>query len=87
VVWQGSFNTCRHLQSECSLATTLEEVGGRVSELLRSDGHVSLASLPTDIYPAAKDNDVVETALPPHETAPEPGGHHGGKRRRRKKRK
>lgn len=51
LIWQGAFKTCRHLQSGCSSAASLEEVQKMVVELLNANSFAQFASQPTDAYP------------------------------------
>ena len=52
LIWQGAFKTCRHLQAGCSATASLEEVKGKVEELLNANTFTHFASQPTDAYPA-----------------------------------
>lgn len=58
VIWQGAFKTCRHLQTECAAAASAEEAVKMVEELLSSNAFTHFSSMPTDIYPAARGDDV-----------------------------
>ncbi len=79
VIWQGAFKTCRHLQSECSDAESAEEASRMVDDLLNSNAFNHFSSMPTDIYPIAKGDD-----LTPGQTT-ERGLGLNKKRRKRKK--
>ncbi len=51
LVWQGAYKTCRHLQSSCIAAESLEQVRQRVEELLSASSFSHFASQPTDVFP------------------------------------
>lgn len=57
LVWQGAFKTCRHLQTSCVSATTLDEVKAQVEDLLNANAPTHFASQPTDAYPSANRED------------------------------
>ena len=71
MVWQGAYKTCRHLQSSCSSASTLEEAKKMVEELLNAN-ITHFASQPTDEYPSPTRSDKGD-------------GSSGTKKRRKKK--
>lgn len=57
LVWQGAFKTCRHLQTSCSTAESLDAVKKLVEDLLNSNSFAHFASQPTDAYPSADKGD------------------------------
>lgn len=81
VIWQGAFKTCRHLQNECDDAETFGEAVAMVEELLKSNSFTHFASMPTDIYPAARGDE------PAPELQSEPAKSANPKKRRKRKRK
>ena len=82
VVWQGAFKTCRHLQVECLGVADLEEAKNKVAELLKANSLTRFASMPTDIYPIARDSDDDSAEDDDDEQAP----HNSGKKKRKRKR-
>lgn len=54
MVWQGAFKTCRHLQTSCVSAKSLEEVKLMVGELLNTSSFTQFATQPTDAYPSLR---------------------------------
>lgn len=52
MIWQGAFKTCRHLQTSCASAASLEEVKKMVEELLNASTFTNFTSQPTDAYPS-----------------------------------
>ncbi len=82
VVWRGAFKTCRHLQNECGDAETAEEAAAMVEELLQSNAFTHYSNMPTDIYPAARGDD-----LPPGMTLERSPGLASQPRKKRKRKR
>lgn len=74
LVWQGAFKTCRHLQTSCAQAGSLDEVKKQVEELLNVNSFTQFASQPTDAYPTTERGDKEQ-------------GDDGQNRKKRKKKK
>lgn len=75
LIWQGAYKTCRHLQTSCAAASSLEQVKQMVEELLNANSFVHFASQPTDAYPT-----------PTHaEKSPRDQDGTGAKKKRKKK--
>lgn len=77
MVWQGAYKTCRHLQSSCSSAITLDEVKKMVDELLNASSFGQFASQPTDAYPSPNKD----------ERYPRDGDESGNNKKKKKKKK
>lgn len=80
LIWQGAYKTCRHLQTSCAAATSLDEVRQMVEELLNANAFTKFASQPTDEYPSPAKADKAGRDTD-HQSHP------GGPKKRKKKKK